>query len=113
MNIEQQRHKISQIIFPNEPAYIDPEKEFNVDVKDNIVELLRLYNEQKSKNPICLWEQPDDLKFFCGLIFYPDISLACQAPPARPIQTQSFQEAVEELDMRYDEYMKNQNPNNW
>ncbi|SAY50943.1 hypothetical protein [Neisseria weaveri] len=46
MNIEQQRSYISRIVFPNEPEYIDPDAEFSICKKDNLIELARLFYEK-------------------------------------------------------------------
>lgn len=55
MNIEQQRSKISQSIFPDEPAYIYPDAEFSICKKDNLIELARLFSEKYEYIPNNNW----------------------------------------------------------
>ena len=56
MNIEQQRSKISQIIFPHESEYINPDAEFSICKKDNLIELARLFYEKYKYIPGDNWE---------------------------------------------------------
>ena len=55
MNIEQQRSKISQIIFPHESEYINPDAEFSICKKDNLIELARLFYEKYKYIPDNNW----------------------------------------------------------
>lgn len=63
MNIEQQRSKISQIIFPHESEYINPDAEFSICKKDNLIELARLFYEKYKYIPGDNWELLIQLMF--------------------------------------------------
>lgn len=124
MNIEQQRHKISQIIFPNEPVYIYPDAEFSICKKDNLIELARLFSKKYEYIPDNNYVLLIQLMFSATsleIITHEDISLfyrqikehGCAnalktldnyTPYKNYMVAASYEKAVDVLDKRYKYY---------
>lgn len=103
--------QISEALFPNEPLYINPDEEFDAEKKDNIVYLFHLLNQNTIiRKKILKQKEPglsaDELKSLLSLIGHPDLQpLVSQNSTLNLIPKQSFEDALQELNNRYDEYM--------
>jgi hypothetical protein len=126
MNIEQHRSKISQIIFPNEPEYINPDTEFSICKKDNLIELARLFYEKYKYIPDNNWVRLIQLMFSTNSLeiitcedlmrFYQTIeehgcanalkTLDNYPPYKNYMITASYEKAIGVLDERYEYYCR-------
>ncbi|OFT25670.1 hypothetical protein HMPREF3066_03225 [Neisseria sp. HMSC03D10] len=126
MNIEQQRSKISQIIFPHESEYINPDAEFSICKKDNLIELARLFYEKYKYIPDNNWMLLIHLMFSTNsleIITREDLRLFYQTieehgcvnalktldnyPPYKSYMiAASYEKAIGVLDERYEYYCR-------
>lgn len=101
---QQKRSEISLLLFPNEPAYINPDEEFSICKKDNLIELARLYLDKGYPLP------NNNLPFLIKLMFTTGFRMIKKEELQifySEIEKGSFDEAIKIFARYFPEYMLN------